>query len=53
MEASFRPDAIQSSYARDIVDGISVLRLDLHVRCIGASRRPQQAEKGMGRIRGT
>lgn len=45
MEASFRPDAIHSSYARHIADRISVVRLNLHVRCIGPSRYLQQAEK--------
>lgn len=44
MEASFRPDAIHPSNARHIPERIPVVRLDLHVRCIGASRCPQQAE---------
>src|SRR3989338_1207247 len=39
--APLRPDAIQSSYARQTADSTSVLRLPLHVRCIGPSSYPQ------------
>ena len=38
---SLRPDAIQSSYARQIADTIYELRLKLLVRCIGPSRHPR------------
>ena len=36
-----RSDAILPSYARQIADGISVLRLHLLVRCIGPAKYPQ------------
>ncbi len=38
---SFRPDAIQSSYAHQTANGIYETRLNLLVRCIGPSRHPQ------------
>ena len=41
--ASFRPDAIQLSYARQITDGVSAVRLNLLVWCIGPSRHSRQA----------
>ena len=40
LEAPLRPDAILPSYARQIADSISVLRLYLLVRCIGPTRSP-------------
>jgi hypothetical protein len=41
LRVSFRSDPIQPSYAQQIADGISEVRLDLLVRCIGPSRNPQ------------